>query len=360
MITTSTNQSISWFNKRRIEDSLRLAPPFQRKPVWTIKQKSLLIDTILRELPIPEIYIQRKTDLAGETEYIVVDGQQRIRSILEFIDGEFSIIAGEEDIESSSWEDSKFKDLDNETKQKFWDYNLAVRELPNVSDEEVRDIFRRLNVNLVPLNKQELRNARYNGPFITLMTKLADIEFWAENKIVTAAQIRRMTDIEYVSELFIAMMHGVQDGKNSLDDYYRQYEIELSEEKTWKNLFARTLITIQEMFPNLSLTRWKRKPDFYGLFSSLSHQLENYIISADKYEEIERLLIDFGKNVDKATELRERDKLPKNIREYFWAIEKATGNKDRRLKREEIITELINPFLVQKRQRLILRRKTAE
>lgn len=196
MITTATNQSISWFYKRNEEKSLTLAPPFQRKPVWTEKQKSLLTDTILRELPIPEIYIQRKTSPDGETEYIVVDGQQRIRSILEFINGEFSMTENEAEEDLPEWAGCRFDDLSDTLKSAFWDYSLAVRELPNVSDKEVRDIFRSLNVNLVALNKQELRNARYSGPFISMMTKLAENDFWAENKIVTATQIRRMIDIE--------------------------------------------------------------------------------------------------------------------------------------------------------------------
>lgn len=358
MITTVTNQTISWFNKRNTEESLTLAPPFQRKPVWTEKQKSLLIDTILRELPVPEIYIQRKTSSDGETEYVVVDGQQRIRSILEFINGDFALFEDEGQENVRNWAGLKFDDLNDDLKKALWDYNLAVRELPNVSDQEVRDIFRRLNVNLVPLNNQELRNARYNGPFITLMTKLAENDFWAENRIVTATQIRRMVDIEYISELFVAMMHGVQDGKKMLDDYYRQYEIDFPQERYWRGIFSKTISTIEEILPDLSVMRWRRKPDFYGLFCAISHKLEKQIIPADKYEELDEKLTSFGIMVDEATASKDRNGFSEEVKNYYWAIERATGNKERRAMRETVILQLVTPYLIEKRSRLIKRRQT--
>lgn len=355
MLTTASNQTISWMNKRNQEKTLRLAPPFQRKPVWTVKQKSLLIDSILRELPVPEIYIQRKTSAAGETDYVVVDGQQRIRSILEFIEGQFSLTEYEDE-ELTEWAGCKFDDLSNNLKKQFWDYSLAVRELPDLSDPEVRDIFRRLNVNLVALNKQELRNARYNGPFITLMTKLAEDDYWAENKIVTAVEIRRMKDIEYISELFVAMMHGVQQGTKALDAYYRQYEVEFEDERSWKTLFSRTLTTVEETLPNISVTRWRKKPDFYGLFAAFSHTLKEHIISAEKYEELETKLTNFATEVDKAVVAKDRSGFPKNVNDYCRSVERATGNKERRAMRQSVIHALLEPHVTKKRPKFVRRR----
>ncbi len=83
----TTHRNVLWFKRAFGLGELQMAPPFQRKPVWIAPQKSYLIDTILKGYPIPEIYMQ---DLigpdAGQT-HIVVDGQQRIRTCLEFIEG---------------------------------------------------------------------------------------------------------------------------------------------------------------------------------------------------------------------------------------------------------------------------------
>jgi uncharacterized protein with ParB-like and HNH nuclease domain len=97
---------VAWIHKRYLNDELELKPPFQRNPVWTYKQKSYLIDTILRGCPIPELYIQEFTDANGLEVVKIVDGQQRVRACVEFIAGDFSL--DEED--SPEWADMTFED----------------------------------------------------------------------------------------------------------------------------------------------------------------------------------------------------------------------------------------------------------
>lgn len=92
-----TLQTVSWINGRRSDDSLEISPKFQRRPVWLEKERSALISTICLGLPFPEIYIQVVTDpQTGKQKHIVVDGQQRITSILMFIDGLVTLPEDEE------------------------------------------------------------------------------------------------------------------------------------------------------------------------------------------------------------------------------------------------------------------------
>ena len=81
----ASEHPVSWFRKTYLEGSLEIKPPYQRKPVWAGRQKCRLIETILMNLPIPEIFIQQSTSAEGETTYAIVDGQQRIRTVLQFI-----------------------------------------------------------------------------------------------------------------------------------------------------------------------------------------------------------------------------------------------------------------------------------
>lgn len=76
-------------------------------------------------MPVPEIYIQVKTDEEGNTKYIIVDGQQRTRSILEFIEGEYALL----EEECPDYSGKEFKDLPNGVKRDFWDYAIVTREL---------------------------------------------------------------------------------------------------------------------------------------------------------------------------------------------------------------------------------------
>src|SRR6266849_3820895 len=85
MIHASRPQSISWFQDQYKACRLELRPPFQRKPVWTDKQRSSLVESILMNIPIPEVYVQVTQNNEGGELYGVVDGQQRLRTILQFV-----------------------------------------------------------------------------------------------------------------------------------------------------------------------------------------------------------------------------------------------------------------------------------
>lgn len=95
-------------------------------------QKSYLIDTILHNLPVPE------TDREGDAIYEAVDGQQRLRSILEFIDGKYALLADE----SEEYSGKEFSDLSGANKEDFWNYQLVVRELKTNRDQDVKEVFR--------------------------------------------------------------------------------------------------------------------------------------------------------------------------------------------------------------------------
>ncbi len=91
MKSLATNQNVSWFYQRFQEESLELSAEFQRNPVWLKPQKDYLIETLLLDLPMPEIYVINKVTSIGESSWIVVDGQQRLRTILEFVIGELKV-----------------------------------------------------------------------------------------------------------------------------------------------------------------------------------------------------------------------------------------------------------------------------
>ena len=76
-----SQQTIGWFKDRYQETTLTIKPPYQRKPVWTARQKCYLIESILMDLPIPEIHIHQRVSPDGKTSYAIVDGQQRVRTI---------------------------------------------------------------------------------------------------------------------------------------------------------------------------------------------------------------------------------------------------------------------------------------
>ena len=118
-----------------------------------------------------------------------------------------------------------FSDLTPDQKKTFFGHQMAVRTLTDATEEEIRDLFRRLNRYLTKLTDQELCNATYSGPLVGLCFELADDDDRAENGIVSASLIRRMKDMEFVSELLFGVIYGPQGSTPKiLDDYYEHFE----------------------------------------------------------------------------------------------------------------------------------------
>ncbi len=358
----SRPQTISWFQEHYKLGRLALRPPFQRKPVWTDKQRSSLVESILMNIPIPEIYVQVTQADDGTEEYGVVDGQQRLRTILQFI--------GIEKVEDQDGENnnqftldklpdrSKFKalsfaDVTGDARKLFYQYEICVRFLYTDSQKEVEDVFKRLNKFTMPLKAQELRNATFHGPFAKLSEQLADNEYWAVNRIITAAAIRRMSDIEMMSDLLIGLLHGPQGGSSKvIDSYYEQYEqyeVEFPGQARVQHQFDQTLEAIKRLFPAISETsRWGNRADFYSLFVALGHCLKDYDLLKKSEKRLAEELLGFADEVDKRLE-NPTAKTGPLAREYARAIEKGSNDKARRVDRHEALVETITPFLGKKK-----------
>ncbi|GAA0980714.1 hypothetical protein GCM10009551_022640 [Nocardiopsis tropica] len=285
-------QSLAWFNSRAKDNEIQLQAPFQRNPVWQIKQKSSLIDTIILGYPIPELYLQTNVDEEGSETYIVVDGQQRIRACLEFVSNQFSLQA------DSVYPGSRFEDLEVPVQKKIYSYKFVVRSLPELPDTEIREIFGRLNRNNVALNRQELRQAAYWGEFISTMNSLSEKEFWVNCGIFTPNDFRRMLDVEYISELTAGLLFGPQNKKNILDSLYADFEEEFPDKEWTIETFNKTIVELQGLFTWPTKLRWSRKVDFYTLFLVLAEKLDTFPLTRESRETLSRRLEDFSRKVD--------------------------------------------------------------
>jgi hypothetical protein len=330
----TTHRTVSWFRKAFLNDELELAAPFQRNPVWSVVQKAYLIDTILNGLPIPELYMQDVGDEEGDERHIVVDGQQRIRAVLDFVQGAYSL-EGEE--VTKKWRDLSFEELGAEEKKTVFGYKFVVRILPAMEEEGIRKIFSRLNRNVVALNDQELRNATYWGPFIKAIQYMADDDpFWAESGLFSANDHRRMLDHEYLSELAIAYLHGPQNKKDRLDYYYQLYEERFEDRDRLISTFRKVTAEIEKLIIRLAGTRWKKKSDFYTLFLALAPKEGEFPWSADYRAKISGRLEEFGARVDNLLRLVEAEweTQDHNVVAYARNVARAASDRANRSARD--------------------------
>lgn len=337
----STTHSVAWFTKRHKDGELELKAPFQRNPVWTARQKGYLIDTILRGFPIPELYMQEYTDAEGNDHYVVVDGQQRLRACLEFLDGRLALHAED----SPDLADMTFNDLNENQKKQIFNYNFVVRILPEMPEPDLRAMFQRLNRNVVALNAQELRHATYWGQFITSLEAIAEDERWSLCGVFTPNDVRRMLDVEYISELVVAHLHGLQNKKESLDDWYRAYESEYPQRRDIEALVPTVLSEILSIIPESERTRWRKKSDFYSLFLWMARRSKLMPFSREGRAAMRDRLLRFAEDVDAFLGDPESPGIPEAAKSYGLAVERAASDLANRKERDAKLTEVLDDII---------------
>lgn len=147
--------SVKYMLELMNENLIELNPGYQRRRVWKDnKKKSLLIESLMLRIPIPAFYFYENEDGV----YQVIDGQQRLTTIKEFVNGEFRLTGLE--YLGRDYNKRKFEDLDKKYIQRIYRTQIAVNILDARSPKNViYDIFRRVNTGGVNLNPQEMRNA---------------------------------------------------------------------------------------------------------------------------------------------------------------------------------------------------------
>ncbi|MCT0501966.1 MULTISPECIES: DUF262 domain-containing protein [Lactococcus] len=249
-------------------EELVISPKYQRKSVWNEQAKSYLIDTIIRGLPIPQVFIRQKIDTQLNTATReVIDGQQRLRAIIGFFNNDFAIMKKHNKNAGGKF----YSDLDDDEKLEFLDYQIPVELIKSPDDNVIYDMFMRVNTNSIVLNKQELRNARYWGDLKVLAYNLSSKwrSFLTEYKVFRDKEIIRMIDVEFISRLLRVVIDGIKtDTASVLDKFYDNNEsmnnTEVVEEK-----FDKAFEKIVELFQNNGFyTNLFNKPNYiFTLFS---------------------------------------------------------------------------------------------
>ncbi len=227
----SNSITISTFWENYQLEKYNFNPPYQRRSVWSDEKHSYLIDSIMKNFPMPPIFLRQIVDVdTGKTTYEVIDGKQRLTSIVKFIRNEIPITNEfpVDELDDDNLSGSYFKDLDKEEfrdyKKQFWTYLLPIEYIDVNSLPIIDNIFDRLNRNGEPLKGQELRNAKYHDTeLLKTIYDLSNDPFWKERlKIVEKS---RMEDTEFISELLFMQLEGKPLGADQeiLDKLYETY-----------------------------------------------------------------------------------------------------------------------------------------
>lgn len=299
---------------------LILSPKFQRRDVWSPKARSYLVDTILRGKPIPKLYMRVDINRVNRrTVREIVDGQQRLRTVLSFLKDGFKISA----IHNEEYGGRYFSELPESVQMDILKYRFAVDLLEDMPDNEIYDVFARINTYTEKLKPQELRNAKWFGDFKSCAYTLAFdfLPFIQKNEIFTSKQILRMAEVEFISELLLAISEGIPraSSKVVIDKAYENYDDKLTNRKRLENRFKETMDTIGlitgESLPNLKFRAIRL---LYPLFCALYHMqfglskldTSRRIIKEKDFPKIKAVLERINSLIDEVAEAEKNNEHP--------------------------------------------------
>ncbi|SPM42070.1 hypothetical protein Q075_04278 [Mycobacterium numidiamassiliense] len=336
---------------------LILRPAFQRNLVWNPDQKSFLIDSILRGLPVPELYVQIVTSAEGAERLTVVDGQQRISTCLDFAEGRLRL--GNSDDLDAGWRGKAFSELETDLKAKFLGFKFIVRELPiSANDAVLREIFRRLNRTVEALVAQELRHAAFTGPFIQLVERGGAAAALSDLGVFTPKDYQRRRNDEFVAEALLAIdAKAFPNKKEGLDELFITFErrgVPSEQLSEMTRRFGRAVSFLDFGSAKLRKSRFRNKSDCYSLIVFLARNAENISTDEMNLDAIVDKLVDFSTLVNEIKRLEGKgqsvDELVskptgQEALSYLRAVERAASDRLSRVRRNEALKTLLKTDL---------------
>lgn len=329
----TTTKDVSLLHQLFRDGQLELAPEFQRNSVWPGPAKAYLIDTILADRPIPLLFLERHTSAqTGRPVYRVIDGQQRLRAIFDFLDGRFRLTQSEE----ARWKNKRFEQLAAADRERVLNYDLIVEELTGYSDRDIRDLFVRINKYVVSLSRQELRHAKESGRFYEFVETLGRWDFWQEAKVFTPLQLRRMRAVEFSAELAVLLVEGPQDKKLAIDLYYGAYQDSFPYAKSVESRLRAYFAWSLEALPDLAQRRYRRPVDLYALVGAIDRQTGGQARVRLNSQAAGKRLTAFERQL-------KRKRPSGDANRYLAAASRQTDNLRPRLTRIEVLQKVIAP-----------------
>lgn len=330
MNTSASNRRLRVLLTAISREVLVPQPDFQRRLVWSNKDKIEFIKTILEGYPFPEIYIAAgKVDpKTGEGCELLVDGQQRITTLYQYF-------KASPDLKLPS-DVPSYVDLGEDKQIEFLEYEVVVRDLGNKPIEDIKEIFQRINSTSYGLNAMEIHNARYGGELKSFAEEVSQKEFFEQYKVFNTTDIKRMNDTRYCLTLIVTMMSTYFNRDKEIEVYLERYNEAFEEKMDYGDQIDEVLKSITQLnFPSNS--RCFKKADFFTLFIELYkaiYRLRKKINIVDLRSKLD----DFYDHVDQAAAGTIDNPMAEK---YYKAALQGSNDRSNRVIRGEIVQKLI-------------------
>jgi len=347
MQVQQTTLTVAEFCQQLQEGKILVNKNYQRSSkVWPPAARSYLIDTILRGYPMPKLSLHQKTDLRSrQTVKDIVDGQQRSGAIRDFFRNKLRLTG------KSDFRGKTMTELEEPQQQSFLDYPLSIDLFVGATEEDIREVFRRINSYTLPLNPQEKRHATFQGQFKWFIVGCAEkyADLLKRVGVFSETQLSRMMDARFITEIAYAVCYGIDHASEpKLNSLYKENEAEfpLQDElgRRLEDAFT-LLLSWQELHRGPLM----RSYNAYSLLLAASHYrssidaLRNlYVFPAHKAMD-EQLAIT---NLTYLASALEQPPGEGAVTEFVVACSKATNRKAQRETRFKWLCKALEPRLL--------------
>jgi len=254
----------------RRRDRYDLQPDFQREKVWSETKQQKLMDTILKKWDIPKIYLR----VVDEENFECIDGQQRMTAIFKFYDNELKLPK-----ESGKYAGLYYNDLPDKIEDIFDDYELDIELINDASDDELRELFARLQLGM-PLNSAEKLNAM-SGNMRDFVKNLSENDFFNSK---TPLSTRRYAFQAIAAQICLLEIDGIKNAKFSdLSEFYkRNGSFDVNSQKGKKIL--RIIEAMNKIFP-AKTSAFRNRAAVISFYLLLSELIDNSINLNDENRE---------------------------------------------------------------------------
>ncbi len=263
----SLAEIVDWYRAR----TLVVNPEYQRGGgLWPNAAKSYFIDSILRGFPFPKVYFHERIDkVSKKPRKEIVDGQQRITTIVEFADQKFALGKNARDLVGK-----RFSDLSEDEQDEFWSYTVSVDVIRNADRSDILQMFRRMNAYTLPLNESEKRHSEFFGEFKDWVNSTLDRDgkILTDWNVLTSRQIVRMGDAEFVADVALAIEEGiVSSSPAKLRKLYGKYDDSAADIAGFDERIVGAIQTTVDNLPNIRDTYILKPHIFHSFLSALIH-----------------------------------------------------------------------------------------
>lgn len=297
MKTAPTNKKVRELIHMVKEGKLIPRPEFQRRLVWTRDDKNHFLDSVLRKFPFPEIYFaDGDVDLdSGQGTQLLVDGLQRVSTLIQYFDG---------DPELRLTTVAAYRDLTEQEKRDFLQYDVSVRDLGTITKEEIIEVFRRINATKYSLLDIEVNNAVYAGALKSFANEVAERDFFKDRKVFTASDYKRMGDLRFALLLISTLLEGYSNRDDAFEDLLSRYNDDFPLAGEVRERLTRVFDFLDECGFDERSRIW-RKADLFTVAIELDRLMNKMHVAPVPSEVVDRLnnfydSIDKG-NLDQST-----------------------------------------------------------